>query len=420
MLAETSLAERLEYRRGSCGDVLDRARRFTVTRELRRRGLYPFFQAIEEDAGPVVRVDGRQLVMLGSNDYLGLSKHPRVRAAAADAIARWGTSCTGSRLLNGSRTIHEELEERLARFLGAEAAVVFATGYQACAGTLSALLGPKDTAVADELAHASLIDGVRLGRARLRRFRHNDAGDLARALACCNGDGGGRLIVVDGVYSMEGDLADLPAIAGQARCAPARLVVDDAHGLGTVGPGGRGTAAAFGLGAAVDVTLITFSKALASVGGAAAGPEAVIELIRHTARPMLFSASLPPVCAAAAGAALSVIEEEPGRRRRLERNARFWRRGLRALGFEVAPAGGPIVPLRVGDESATLAFWRALVERGLFVNVALFPAAPRERPLLRTSVIAGHSLRHLERALEIVEAALRGRGARAGGWSLRR
>ncbi|GIW71245.1 MAG: 2-amino-3-ketobutyrate CoA ligase [Planctomycetota bacterium] len=391
-------------------DIFAKAHAFDSADAARALGLYPYFLPLENNDGPVARLQGRQVIMLGSNNYLGLTADPRVREAAAQAARALGTSCTGSRLLNGTFCVHERLEERLAAFVGKEAALVFATGYQTNLGVLTALLGEHDTAVLDWHDHASLLDGARLARGRLVRFRHNDLADLERVLAEARQHGGGILVVVDGLYSMEGDLAPLPEIAPLVRAAGARLFVDDAHGLGTVGPGGRGTAAHYGLTDQVDLIMGTFSKSFASVGGFVAGPARVIDYIRHFGRPMLFSASLPPPNVAAVDAALTVLLEEPERLERLHANAAMWRAGLRAMGFEIGRAEGPIVPVIVGDEARTLWLWRSLLDAGVYTNCVLYPAVPRNRALLRTSVMATHEPAHLARALELFETVGRGLG----------
>jgi len=380
-------------------DLFGKAFRFVQADQARALGLYPYFQPLENNDGPVARFQGRDVIMLGSNNYLGLTAHPKVREAAADAARRYGPSCTGSRLLNGSFEMHERLEARLAEFVGLEAALVFATGYQTNVGILSALVGPKDTAVLDEHDHASLQDGARVARGQMVRFKHNDLDDLGRVLGAIDGPGG-KLVAVDGLYSMEGDLADLPGIVRAARAAQARILVDDAHGLGTLGPGGRGTAAHFGLTAEVDLIMGTFSKSFASVGGFAAGPARVIDFMRHFARPMLFSASLPPPNVAAVDAALTVMLAEPERVTRLAENAAYWRQGLREWGFDIGNTTSAIVPVVIGGEPQTLMIWKALAEAGVYVNAVLYPAVPLSRAMLRTSVIATHERAQLDRALE--------------------
>jgi 8-amino-7-oxononanoate synthase len=382
-------------------DILAKAFRFDQADQVRALGLYPYFQPLENNDGPVARFQGREVIMLGSNNYLGLTAHPKVREAAAEAARRFGPSCTGSRLLNGTFEMHERLEARLAEFVGKEAALVFATGYQTNVGILTALVGPKDTAVLDEHDHASIQDAARTALGQMARFKHNDLGDLARVLAGIEG-AGGTLVAVDGLYSMEGDLADLPGIVRVARAHHARVFVDDAHGLGTVGPGGRGTAAHFGLTAEVDLIMGTFSKSFASVGGFAAGPARVIDYLRHYARPMVFSASLPPPSVAAVDAALTVMLAEPERVTQLADHAAYWRQGLREWGFNIGATHSAIVPIVIGGEPKTLMIWKALVEAGVYVNAVLYPAVPMGRAMLRTSVMATHDRSQLDRALELM------------------
>jgi 7-keto-8-aminopelargonate synthetase-like enzyme len=304
------LQSRFDTAEQASSDVFHKAYAFEHADAVRQLGMYPYFQPLKGNDGPVATLEGREVLMLGSNNYLGLTTHPKVREAAAEAARKEGTSCTGSRLLNGTFCVHEALEERLADFVGMESALIFSTGYQTNVGTLTALVGEHDICLLDQHDHASLVDGARLARGKTLLFRHNDAGDLARVLRRLKPDRG-KLVVVDGLYSMEGDLADLPQIAPAARKHGARVFVDDAHGLGVVGPGGRGTAAHFGMTDQVDLIMGTFSKSFASVGGFIAGERRVVDYIRHFGRPMLFSASLPPPNVAAADAALTIMLEEP-------------------------------------------------------------------------------------------------------------
>jgi 8-amino-7-oxononanoate synthase len=365
----------------------------------REANAYCYYRALESAQEPEVVVGGRTLVMLGSNNYLGLTNHPRVKEAAVRAVHRYGTGCAGSRLLNGTLGLHEELEEKLAAFLGKPAAVTFSTGFQVNLGTISCLLDRGDAVYLDKQDHACIIDGARLSFARIRKFAHNDPGELRRLMAA-DRSARGRLVVVDGVFSMEGDIAPLPEIVKVARDFGAALMVDDAHGLGVLGPRGRGTPEHFGLEDEVHLAMGTFSKSLASIGGFIAGERAVIDHIRHTARSLIFSAALAPAAAAAAGAAVDIIEREPERREQLWRNARFLKDGLTSLGFRTGDSETPVIPIIVGDDSRAFAMTRRLDELGVFVNPVISPATPPGRALLRTSCMATHTEAQLSRALE--------------------
>jgi 8-amino-7-oxononanoate synthase len=366
---------------------------------LRAANAYCYYRPIESAQDPVVLVAGRMLIMLGSNNYLGLTSHPKVKEAGIDALRRFGTGCAGSRLLNGTLRLHEALEDKLARFIAKPSVVTFATGFQVNLGTMSSLLDRGDIAYLDKQDHACIIDGARLSFARIRKFAHNDPEDLRRLMAADPGDRG-RLVAVDGVFSMEGDIAPLPEIVNIARQFHAGVMVDDAHGIGVLGRRGRGTAEHFDLEDDVDLIVGTFSKSLASTGGFVAGDGDVIDHIRHTARSLIFSAALPPASAAAAAAALDILQAEPERREQLWRNARFLREGLASLGFRTGESQTPVVPIVVGDDFRVFAMARRLQEEGVFVNPVVSPATPRGRALLRTSCMATHTEAHLSRALE--------------------
>ena len=361
-------------------------------------GLYPYFIPLEHAEGTEIVVDGRRLIMLGSNNYLGLTTHPAVREAATAAIREYGTSCTGSRFLNGTLTLHCQLEERLASFLGKDEAIVFSTGYQTNLGVISSLVGRRDVVICDKDDHASIVDGCRLSTGRLLRYQHNDMADLRKALAVCS-TGAGKLLATDGVFSMSGEIARLPEIVSLCRETDTRLLVDDAHGIGVVG-GGRGTAHHYGVQDDVDLLLGTFSKSLASIGGYIAGGTEAIHWIRHMARSLIFSASLPAPNVAAALAALDIIENEPERVDRVNRNADCMRDGLRDLGFDVGGSETPIIPIHIGDAMNALRAWRILYDAGVYVNVAIPPAVPQGQSLLRTSVMATHTHAHLEAVLD--------------------
>jgi len=365
----------------------------------RAENAYCYFRVVESAQEPEVVVGGRTLVMLGSNNYLGLTNHPRVKEAAVEAVRRFGTGCAGSRLLNGTLSLHEALEEKLARFIGKPAAVTFSTGFQVNLGTISCLLHRGDVIYLDKQDHACIIDGARLSFAKIRRFAHNDPAELRRLMAAERG-ARGRLVVVDGVFSMEGDIARLPEIVQAAREFQAGVMVDDAHGIGVLGRRGRGTAEHFGLEDDVHLVMGTFSKSLASIGGFIAGEREVVDHIRHAARSLIFSAALAPASVAAASAAVDIIEDEPERREQLWRNTRFLMDGLSSLGFCTGDSRTPVIPIIVGDDHRAFAMTRRLEEEGVFVNPVVSPATPKGRALLRTSCMATHTEDHLSRALE--------------------
>ena len=390
-------------------DIFERIAHFQLADQARAAGLYPFFQPIEVNDGPEAIVDGRRVIMLGSNNYLGLTRHDTVLAAAQGALERWGPSMTGSRLLNGTSPIHLELEEALADFLGSEAAIVFSTGYLANLGAVSALVDRHGVSVLDRDVHASIYDAAGLALGKYVRFQHNDPQHLDRVLSNLDPHQA-RLVLIDGAYSMGGDLAPLPELREVCRKHNTRMLVDDAHAIGTVGPTGRGTRSHFGLEDPDDLTIGTFSKTLASVGGFCAGPQMVIEYIRHFSRPMLFTAALPPASAAAALAALRLIDEEPWRVGKVQAHGARMRRELAALGFDIANSETPIIPIRVGDEVLTAVFWKDLLDHGLYTNAVIAPAVPRGQAILRTSYIATHTDEQLDRALEIFADAGRRHG----------
>lgn len=374
-------------------DLFAKCYRFTRAHDARSSGGYPYFLPFSETDGPEVVYRGRRIVMAGSNNYLGLTTDPEVQAAAAAALARYGTSCTGSRFLNGTLELHQTLESELAQFLGKPAALVFTTGFQANLGAISALAGRGDVVLIDRDDHASIVEGCRLSGATVRRFRHNDLDHLERLLRGCPPTAG-RMVVVDGVYSMGGDLAPLPALVRLCQHYGARLLVDDAHATGVLADG-RGTPAHFGLTAQVDLISGTFSKAFASVGGFVAGDQAVIDYIRHHARSFIFSASLPPASVAAALAALRIIRREPQRARRVQQIGARMRATLRQQGYDTAASASPIVPVVLGSEADALAHWQQLFAAGIYVNVVVPPAVPAGSALLRTSYMATHTDAHL-------------------------
>ena len=380
-------------------DIFEKCYGYTEAKDAIKSGLYPYFIPMTKSEGSEAVFQGKRLIMCGSNNYLGLTADPRVRQAAMDAVQTFGTSCTGSRFLNGTLELHEQLEHELAEWVGKEAALVFSTGMQTNLGVLSALVMRGDVILLDKEDHASLVDGARLALGETRRFRHNDMADLERVLAGIP-DGKGKLVVVDGLYSMGGDLAPLPEIVGLCKKYGARLMVDDAHGLGVMG-GGRGTSAHFGVTAQVDLIMSTFSKSFASLGGFIAGDEPIIHYIKHHARSLIFSASIPAANAAAALAALKIMRTEPQHTERLAVIGDRVRRELRSMGFNIGETVSPIIPIFIGDNPRTLFTWKALFDAGVFVNPILSPAVPAGRELLRTSYMASHTDEQIDRVLDV-------------------
>lgn len=367
----------------------------------REQGYYPYFKPLSETEGTDVVVDGHKLIMIGSNNYLGLTTHPKVRAAAIAAIEKYGTSCTGSRFLNGTLELHKELERRLAKFLGKESAIIFGTGYQSNLGAITALMGRGDVAICDKEVHACIVDAVRMAGCEMKRFRHNDMNDLERVLR--ETQNASRMVLVDGVYSMGGDLVPLPEMVDLCKKYGARLFVDDAHGIGVMGPGGRGTHFHFDRVDDVDLVMGTFSKSFASLGGVIAGERDVMDFIMHHARSLIFSASMPPANVATVLACLDVIEEDPSYVARVHEQSTKVRDGLRALGFNCGESVTPIVPVIIGDDMKTLMVWKALYEYGVYVNPVLPPGVPPSKSLLRTSYMATHTDDHVARVLEAFE-----------------
>ena len=382
-------------------DIFEKCSRFDKAKELISKGIYPYFRVIESAQDPEIIMNGRRMIMIGSNNYLGLTNHPMVKEAAIEAIKKYGTGCAGSRFLNGTLTIHVELEEKLARFMRKEAALVFSTGFQVNLGVISALAGKDDVIIIDKMDHASIIDGCRLSFGEVKKFRHNDMNDLERLLR--EYESKDKLIVVDGVFSMEGDIARLPEIITLAKQYGARVMVDDAHGIGVLGQTGRGTAEHFGLEDEVDLIMGTYSKSLASIGGFIAGSTDVIHYIKHTARSLIFSASPPPASVASVSAALDIIENEPERRKALWRNTNKMFKGFTELGFEVGPSQTPIIPIVVNDNENAFVMAMMLQEEGVFANVAVSPAVPNGRALIRTSYMATHTEEQLDKVLMAFE-----------------
>jgi 8-amino-7-oxononanoate synthase len=400
-------------------DVFEKARTHDRLEQLeaaREADLLPYFRLIESEAGPEMEIEGKPTIMLGSNNYLGLTGDERVKAAARDALERYGTGLTGSRFLNGTTPLHVELERELAEWMDAEDVLVFTTGHQANVGCLGTILEPGDTVICDSADHASILDGVRLSGAKLRPFRHNQMDKLERMLERAAGDGGGVLVVVDGVFSMEGDVCDLPAIVELCERYGARLMVDEAHAVGVLGARGAGTCELFGLEDRVDLRMGTFSKSLASCGGFIAGPTDVVDYLRIASRPFIFTAAAVPAAVGAALGALRVIRAEgPELMARLLDNAAHLRRGFEDLGLQVVEPGRlsdgtevttPVVPVRVGEDWQAVLLWKALFDAGVYTNVALHPAVPPGEALLRTSLMATHRPEQLDRALGIFERVI--------------
>lgn len=380
-------------------DIFKKCGEFSTVKEAREAGTYPYFIPLDRNEGTEVVYEGRRIIMCGSNNYLGLTTHPKVRQAAKDAIDLYGTSCTGSRFLNGNMTIIEQLEHELSEWTGKEAALVFSTGMQVNLGTISALVSKDDIIILDKEDHASIYDGAKLSGGKIERFRHNDIGHLERVLKSLP-EGPGKLLVVDGLFSMEGDIAPLPEIIPLCKQYGVRLMVDDAHAMGVLG-GGRGTAAHFGVTEDVDLIMSTFSKSFASIGGFVAGDADVIDYVKHFARSLIFSASIPPANTATALAALQVMREEPQRVQRLAEIADFMRAGYKSLGFDTGNSVTPVIPIIIGEDELTFRFWRELFDHGVFVNPVISPATAPGRQLLRTSYMATHTQAQLEKVLDI-------------------
>jgi 8-amino-7-oxononanoate synthase len=380
--------------------ILDKCRKYTVPDEIKAAGVWTYFRTIESGQDPVVTMKGREMVMLGSNNYLGLTSHPKVKEAAIAAVRKYGAGCAGSRFLNGTLDIHIQLEERLAAFMKKPACITFSTGFLANLGVIGTLPTKGDTIYLDRQDHACIYDGARLAvGAEIRKFKHNDAGDFARLLRT-HPDKGGRLLVVDGVFSMEGDIAPLPDYARVCEEHGVAFMVDDAHGVGVLGKNGRGTAEHFELEDKVDIIMGTFSKSLAAVGGFVVGDPDTIKYIQHKARALIFTAAPPPASVAAVLAALDVIEAEPERRQHLWDNTRFMMTSLRAIGFDCGESETPVIPIVVGDDYLAFKMAKRLEEEGVFANPVVSPACAPGRSLIRTSYMATHRREHLTRALE--------------------
>lgn len=381
-------------------DIFDKCRNFTRAKEAMAAGLYPYFRAIQSGPGSEVIIDGKKMIMIGSNNYLGLTGHPKVIEAAINAIRKYGSGCTGSRFLNGTLDLHEELEYRLAKFMNREAALCFSTGFQTNQGAISTLVGKDDLVFTDRADHASIVDGCRLAFGKTIKYKHNDMDDLERVLKMYADTEAGKLIVTDGVFSMEGDIVKLPRLAELAKKYNARIYIDDAHSIGVLGKHGRGTGEYWNMEHAVDVVMGTFSKSFASLGGFIAGDEYVIHYIKHHARALIFSASMPPAAVATVLACLDIIESEPERLEQLWKNTRKMKEGFTSLGFNTGNSETPIIPIFIGEEERCFAFWKLLFENGIFANPTIAPAVPPGQALIRTSYMATHTEEELDRVLE--------------------
>ena len=379
--------------------LFDKCKNFTRAREIQAAGLYPYFKPISHSEDTTVVIEGKPRIMMGSNNYLGLTHHPDVLAAAKAALERYGSGCTGSRFLNGTLDLHEQLESELAEFFQKEACLVFSTGYQANLGVISGLVGRGDVVFLDKLDHASIVDGATMAHGETERFNHGDLAGLERRMQRVPPNTG-MMIIVDGVYSMEGDIADVPGLLSVAQKYGAALAIDDAHAVGVIGPRGDGTAAHYDLVDEVDLVVGTFSKSLASIGGFVAGSETVIHYLKHNSRPLIFTAALPPSNTAGVLEALHIMQGEPWRRDRLWTNTRMLQEGLRSLGFDIGPTKTPIVPVLIGPLEKTFLFWRQLFDAGVFTNPVVPPAVPPSQCRLRTSLMATHTSQQIGQALE--------------------
>ncbi len=381
-------------------DLFEKCYKYTRAEEAMAQGYYPYFKAIQSGAGSTVIIDGKKFIMIGSNNYLGLTQDPRIKQAAIEALERFGSSCTGSRFLNGTLSLHEELEEKLANFVHKEAALVFSTGFQTNQGTISTIVGKDDLIFSDRANHASIIEGCRLSFGKIVKYKHNDMDELEKQLKNRNNDSGGKLIVSDGVFSMEGDIVNLPRLLELAKKYDARVMIDDAHSCGVLGKNGRGTGEHFDLENDIDLIMGTFSKSFASLGGFIAGEKKVINYIKHNARALIFSASMPPSAVATVSKALDILKSEPERLRQLWKNAHKMKKAFDEMGFDTGNSQTPIIPIIIGDDMKTFAFWKLLYEYGIFTNPVISPAVEPGRSMLRTSYMATHTDEELDHVLE--------------------
>ena len=388
-------------------DLFQKCYDFTRADEVKALGVYPYFRAIEENEGPVVQIEGRKVIMAGSNNYLGLTAHPKVVEAAVKAVEKYGTGCSGSRYLTGTLDLHIELENRLAKFFNAESVLLFSTGYQTAQGIIPTLVGRNEYIISDKDNHACIIAGNLMAKGAMGnfvRYKHNDMDDLGKVIEKLPPDSA-KLIVSDGVFSTGGEIVNLPRLNEIAKKYKARIMIDDAHSVGVIGKGGRGTASEFNLEKDIDLTMGTFSKTFASLGGFVAGPERVINYIKHFSLALIFSASPTPAAVAAALAALDILEKEPERVKRLIDNANYMRKGLKEKGFNVIEGRTAIVPVIVGNDDIALKMWRILYDSGVFVNVFVPPGVPEGRQMMRTSYMATHKKEHLDEIIHVFEKA---------------
>ncbi len=388
-------------------DLFKKCREFTRADEVKALGVYPYFRAIEANEGPVVQIEGKKKIMAGSNNYLGLTGHPLVIEAAIKAIEKYGTGCSGSRYLTGTLDLHIELEERLAKFFGSESVLLFSTGYQTAQGVIPTLVGRNEYVISDKDNHACIVAGTLMTKGAmgsLARYKHNDMEDLQKVLSKIPKETP-KLLVSDGVFSTGGEIVDLPTMVKIAKENNAKIMIDDAHSVGVIGVGGRGTASEFGLEEDIDLTMGTFSKTFASLGGFVAGPERVINFIKHFSPALIFSASPTPASVASALAALDILEEEPERVEKLISNANYMREGLKKKGFNVIDGRTAIVPVMVGNDDIALQMWRMLYDGGVFVNVFVPPGVPEGRQMMRTSYMATHEKEHLDEIIDTFEKA---------------
>lgn len=378
--------------------ILQKCYDFKAADELKASGCYPYFQRVESAQGPEITIDGKKKVVVCSNNYLGLANHPKVIEASCEAVRQYGTSGTGSRFLNGTNDLHEKVERKFAKFVDKEEAILFTTGHHSNLGAISSIVGKGEVAITDRLNHASIIDGCRLSFGEMARYRHNDMADLERQLKKHHGKN--MIIIMDGVFSMEGDIANLPEISKLAKQYGAKVFVDEAHSLGVIGKNGQGTGEHFGMQDDVDIIMATASKSLASIGGFIASKKEVINYIKHTARPLIFTASLPPACVGAIDAALDLIQQEPERRIRLNETADKMRDEFKAMGYNTNLSETPIIPLTVGNDAIAFKMWRMLFDEGVFASPVVTPAVPEGQSIIRTSFMATHNDDHLNIILE--------------------
>jgi 8-amino-7-oxononanoate synthase len=384
-------------------DLFEKCSTYDDAKRIQRVGLYPFFRAIEATAGSSVITHGKKRVMIGSNNYLGLTHHPKVREAAKNAIDQYGTGCTGSRFLNGNLQIHEELEEKLAAYLQKEDCLVFSTGFLANQGSISCLTGRNDVIYSDRENHASIIEGTRIAMGDTLKFRHNDMEDLERVLRTTREKYEGALIVADGVFSMSGDILNLPALTALAQQYKCRVYVDDAHALGVLGDKGQGTGHHFGLQGETDLVMGTFSKSFASIGGYIAGKKDIIHYIKHKARPFMFSAAMPPAAAGTVLECLRLVQEEPEHLANLWKNAKKMKKALNDLGYNTLNSQTPVIPLLIGDDLMAFSFTQKLYEHGVFATPVVKPAVPEGCALIRTSYMATHTDEELNYVINVLE-----------------